>query len=171
MSWRNTGLYKSTPAMKIHSIQQTSADKLYQLALVYWKALFKIPPFIPALNWQFSGGMSVERGDITQRERWKMFTITSCPSIHLFIREILSAMVCLSLLLPNLHFPFGEAISGRTVCLSCQLPCLRISTPEHPLVLGLHASDAILIFILHICALAMERRYCVTHISKLSVCH
>lgn len=31
-------------------------------------------------------------------------------SIHLFIRKILSAMVCLSPLLPNLRLPFGEDV-------------------------------------------------------------
>ncbi|KAI9528170.1 hypothetical protein NQZ68_023150 [Dissostichus eleginoides] len=39
-----------------------------------------------------------------------MFSISSCPSIHLFIHKILSAMLCLSPPLPVLHFPFGEDV-------------------------------------------------------------
>lgn len=63
------------------------------------------------------------------------------------------------------------AISGHTVCLSCQLSYLRISTPECPPVLGLHASDAVLIVLLGVRALAVVRRDSMTHISKLTVCH
>lgn len=55
--------------------------------------------------------------------------------------------------------------------LSCQLSYLRISTTERPFVRGPHASDAILIFILGICSLAVEKRNGMTHISKLIVCH
>lgn len=97
-----------------------------------------------------------------------MFRITSCPSIHLFIHEILSAMVCLSPLLPNLQFPFGEdvlqaddikqqALPFQGIQCVCHVSCLtynNIYTWTVSVPPCLRASDAILIFILGYCALA-----------------
>lgn len=156
MYWYNHELEKYWALQRQWEIIQLSDIVKYALlgSIHLLKGPLKVSPFVPVLKWQFRQGKWVEHGDV------RMLKNTNCLSIHLFTHKTPSAMVCLSSLLPDLYFPVGEdvlqpsVISSRpyhlprhTLCLSCQLTHLRISTPER----RLHASDFTLIFILDIC--------------------
>lgn len=162
MSCRNTGICKSVPAKEEnHCIGEASINRLYRA--VYWKTpsvpIFKLPTRArkASITLRYDAKRKLKN---VQHRQLSVHPSTHAPS------PVSRASPQPSV--PNIRVPLsvktscsrwyqaaGFAISEHTVCLSCQLSYLRISTPQRPLLPGLHASNVVLIFMLGICAPAI----------------
>lgn len=110
---------KKYRALQKHTCNEKSLNSTvrhWQTTTLY---LFIERPFFKMTSFYFSFKWSIQQRNVSPtvwrnaKRRLKNVEhhqLSVHPSIHLFTHKILSAMVCLSPPLPDLHFPFGEDV-------------------------------------------------------------